>query len=163
MKRLWLVLGVVVPIGAIAVTIMLLAPKNPIPGPLRAELTSTLFVPSGPEVAVDRSSAKYDKTTKLLSFTVAYAGAQLVISEQPTPSQFTDIPDVYTKLVDGLNNYESFDVSVGTVHLTKPKQLGGKEAAVLNAQGTLMFVKADVDRTSDQWRIFFNHIEASSK
>ena len=149
-------------IGIIVVILLLILPKNPIPGPIRRQLTSTLLLPDGGGAVADRLSAKYDTKEKLLTFNVAFASTRLVVSEQPTPDQFVDIPAVYTKLVDGLNNYESFDVNVGTVHLTEPKELSGKQAAVINAKGTLLFAKPDKNLTSDQWRKFFNGLSASS-
>ena len=159
MKRLWWwIIAGVAAAGLIVIIILLVAPKNPIPGPIKQQLTSTLLVPKGGGAGVDRLSVKYDKANKLLTFNVAYAGTKMVMSEQPTPSQFVDIPAVYTKLVDGLNNYESFDVNVGTVNLTQPKELGNKQAAVLNAKGTLLFAKPDKNLSSDQWRVFFNHL-----
>ena len=159
MKRLWWwIIGGVAVLGLITIVILLVAPKNPIPGPIKKQLTSTLLVPRGGGAVVDRASVNYDRNQKLLIFNVAYVGIKLVVSQQPTPDQFVDIPDVYTKLIDGLNNYSSFDSSIGTVHLTKPTQAHGGQWGVLNTKGTLMFVKPDKNLTDDQWRTFFNHV-----
>src|SRR4051794_10749863 len=101
MKRLWwmIVIGVA-GLGVVVIVILLLAPKNPVPGPVRKQLSSTLFVPREAGAEVDRQSVKYDGSQKLLTYNVTYAGTSLVVSEQPTPEQFIDIPDVYKKLVD---------------------------------------------------------------
>jgi hypothetical protein len=80
----------------------------------------------------------------------------MVLSEQPTPDSFTDVPQVYDKVVDSMQEYQKFDVDVGTVHLTRPPSLNGKQAAVLNTKGTLLFAKPDKDLSEDQWRRFFN-------
>ncbi|MBW4061803.1 hypothetical protein HJC99_04515 [Candidatus Saccharibacteria bacterium] len=161
MKRLWWwVVGAVLVVGLIVIMGLLLAPKNPIPGPIKKQVTSTLLMPRGAGAVVDRQSVKYDSAQKLLTFNVAYAGTSIVVSQQPTPDQFVDIPAVYTKLIDSLVNYQSFDTSIGTVHLTQPKQLNGKQAAVLNTMGTLMFAKPDKNLSDDQWRSLFNHMAA---
>jgi hypothetical protein len=156
-KRLWWLISGVVVFGMVIIIALLLAPKNPIPGPIRKQLTTTLLVPNGSAV-VDRLSATYNSKEKLLIYSVAFAGTKLVVSEQPTPESFVDVPQVYLKVLEGLNNYQSFDVNVGTVHLTQPKELQGKQAAILNTKGTLMFVKPAKNLTDDQWRQYFNHI-----
>jgi hypothetical protein len=161
MKRLWWwVTSGVVAVGLIILVILLVLPKNPIPGQIKAQVTSTLLVPQGSGILVDRLGVKYDAKDKLLTYTATYAGTKLTVSEQPTPDQFVDIPAVYTKLTDGLNNYLSFDANIGTVHLTLPKELAGKQAAVVNTKGTLMFVKPDTNLSDDQWRKFFNAVSA---
>jgi hypothetical protein len=156
MKRLWWVVGGAVLIGAVLIMAILVAPKSPIPPAVQKSLTSTLLVPKSSDIVVSRESSKYDSKDKLLSFSVAYAGTSIVMSEQPTPTQFVDIPAVYDKVVEGMTNYSSFDVNIGTVHLTTPKQLAGKQAAVLNTKGTLLFAKPGKNLTDDQWRKFFN-------
>jgi len=143
-------------LGIAAIVVLLLLPKPPIPGSIKKQLASTLLVPKDSRFLVDRQSAKYDASLKLLTFNTTVFGKQVVISEQPSPSTFTDIPDYYSKLVNGMNDYSDFDTAVGTIHLTRPIQLGGKQAAVLNAKGTLLFAKSATDLSDDQWRQFFN-------
>jgi len=65
----------------------------------------------------------------------------------------------YDKVVTSMNGYGKFDCDSGTVHLTRPKDLAGKQAAVMNAKGTLMFVKPASDLSEDQWRKLFNGLE----
>jgi hypothetical protein len=162
MKRLWYGVGIILVVGVIAATAILLAPKSPIPPSLRNQVTSTLLVPEGGGYSLNRDSAKYDKDKKVLTYTASYAGTKLVVSEQPTPSEFVDVPEVYDKVTAGMNNYQTFDSGIGTVHLTQPKQLSGKQAAVLNTKGTLMFVKPENALTDDQWRLWFNHIQVAN-
>ena len=163
MKHLWrnIVLGTL-GVGLVVIVVLLVAPKSPIPPTVTKQLTSTLLVPKGGGAVIDRESANYSKSEKLLIYTVAYAGTSIIVSEQPTPDSFIDIPDVYTKLVDGMNNYQTFEVNAGTVHLTRPKNLNGKQAAVLNAKGTLLFAKPAADLSDDQWRVLFNHLQVSN-
>jgi len=159
MKRLWLIIGSLVTIGLVVIGVMLVAPKPPVPVEIKRAVTSTIMVPQVREVEVSRDSMIYDSKLKLLSFTVAAYGVKTVVSEQPTPESFIDIPQVYDKVVTNMNEYSKFDSDSGTVHLTRPKDLKGKQAAVMNAKGTLMFVKPDRDLSDEQWRKLFNGLE----
>ncbi len=158
-KWFWINIAVVIGIGTIVITGLLVAPKPPIPGPIKTQVTSTILVPGSKDIVTDSDSVKYASKEKLLSFNVTINGAKLVISEQPTPESFIDIPQVYDKVVAGMNEYEKFDTEVGTVHLTRPKELNGKQAAVLNTKGTLLFAKPDSNLSSDQWRQLFKAME----
>lgn len=160
-RRLRVIIGVVVSVGIVLIVGLWLFPdKPPIPGPIKAKLTSTLLVPRGGDYQVKRESAKYDPKLKVLTYEVAINGVgSAVVSEQPTPDSFIDIPQVYDKVVANMNEYGTFDSDIGTVHLTRPKDLGGKQAAVMNAKGTLMFVKPERDLSDDQWRKLFNGLE----
>jgi len=159
MKRLWLIIGSLVTIGLVVIGVMLVAPKPPVPVEIKRAVTSTIMVPQVREVEVSRDSMIYDSKLKLLSFTVAAYGVKTVVSEQPTPESFIDIPQVYDKVVTNMNEYSKFDSDSGTVHLTRPKDLKGKQAAVMNAKGALMFVKPDRDLSDEQWRKLFNGLE----
>jgi hypothetical protein len=159
MKRLWLIVGSLAAIGLVVIVVMLLAPKPPVPVDVKRAVTSTILVPQAREVDVSRESMAYNSQLKLLSFTTVAFGVKAVVSEQPTPESFIDIPQVYDKVVTNMNEYSKFDSDSGTVHLTRPKDLGGKQAAVMNAKGTLMFVKPERDLSDDQWRKLFNGLE----
>lgn len=146
-------------IGSVVIGVMLIAPKPPVPAEVKRAVTSTLMVPQVRDVDVARESMKYDGSLKLLTYTVSAYGVKTVVSEQPTPENFIDIPQVYDKVVEGMNEYSKFDTDSGTVHLTRPKELNGKQTAVMNAKGTLMFVKPEKDLSDDQWRKFFGSLE----
>jgi hypothetical protein len=137
---------------------MLALPKSPIPGSIKLKLTSSLLLPSRARANIDRGSAKYDSSLKVLSFTGLVDGKNLVIAEQPTPEQFVDIPAAYEKVLGSMNDYSDFDTTMGTVHLTKPDELHGGQTAVLNAKGTLLFAKSASGLSTDQWRQFFNSV-----
>ena len=156
------VLVVVASSFVVAGLVFTLLPRNSIPASVRTQLTSTLLLPSGGGVVINLDLAKYDAPNKLLTFTVNYAGTVVVFSEQPTPDTFVDIPDAYNKLINGLDSYESFDTTLGTVHLTRPKKLNGKQMAVLSAKGTLLFAKATDTLTSDQWRQLCTRIDIAN-
>jgi hypothetical protein len=159
MKRLWFVVLGVTSVGAVAIVGMLLAPKPPIPTPVKRQVTSTILIPKISDAVVDRQSVKYDKSLKLLSYTAIVYGVKTVVSEQPTPDSFVDIPQVYDKVVSSMGEYKTFEVDVGTVHLTRPKELNGKQAAVLNTKGTLLFAKPEQDLSDDQWRKLFGSFD----
>jgi hypothetical protein len=73
-----------------------------------------------------------------------------------------NIPGALGKFVEAMNNYQSFETTVGTVHLTKPKSQNGKQAAVLNIKGTLLFARAESNLSDDQWQAFFNHLQVQN-
>ena len=73
------------------------------------------------------------------------------ITEQPTPDTFTDIPAFSQKFFEQAGEYKSFDSVNGTVHLLHP-QKGVKDAAAMNAKGTLMFVNPQIGFSEDEWR-----------
>ena len=155
MKRFRYAFVGVVAIGLIAIIILLLAPKSPVLPAIKRQLTSTLLLPQGGGIRVDPASVKYDASTKYLSYTASYAATTLTASEQPTPETFIDIPQTYDKVILSMGTYKSFDVGVGTVHITKPQNTNSQQVGVINAKGTLMFVRASKDLTDDQWRLFF--------
>lgn len=159
MKRLWLIMMGVTAIGLLVIIVMLLGPKPPVPAEIKRAVTSTLLVPKARDVAVNRESMKYDSQLTLLTYSAIAYGVKTVVSQQPTPESFIDIPQVYDKVVASMNEYKKFDTDSGTVHLTRPKDLGGKQAAVMNTKGTLMFVKPERDLSEDQWRKLFNNLE----
>jgi hypothetical protein len=158
-KPFFIGVSVFVVMGIITITALLLAPKNPLPGTIRKQANFVILAPVSGPAAVDRESAKYDTSLKLLSYNVALDGVQVVVSQQPTPESFSDIPQVYDKVLSNMNEYLKFDVIVGTVHVTRPKDLAGKQAAVMNTKGTLFFAKPDKDLSEEQWRRFFKGID----
>lgn len=158
MKRLWLIFGGVTAVGLVVIVVMLLGPKPPVPAEIKRAVTSTILVPQARNVTVARESMKYDPQLKLLTYSAVAYGIKTIVSQQPTPESFIDIPQVYDKVVASMNEYKKFDTDSGTVHLTRPKDLGGKQAAVMNAKGTLTFVKPERDLSEDQWRKLFNNL-----
>lgn len=159
MKRLRLIVVIVAVLGLVVIVAMLLGPKPPVPAEVKRAVTSTILIPKTRNVVVSRESMSYNSQIKLLTYQAIVYGTKTVVSEQPTPESFIDIPQVYDKLVASMNEYSKFDSTSGTVHLTRPSNLKGKQTALMNAKGTLMFVKPESDLTEDQWRKFFNGIE----
>lgn len=165
MKSLWLkVLGGIAGVILIAVLSIIVygkvtASSDGVPKAITSQLTSALIMPDTSTTTIDETSYKYDPSSKLFSYTAVYADSHLVFSEQPAPESFTDIPEAYQKVLESMNNYSSFDSTIGTVHLTKPPNSAGKQTAVLNAKGTLLFAKSDRNLDSDQWRALFKSVD----
>ena len=95
----------------------------------------------------------------MLSFSAKRpSGVKISFSEQPTPGSIVDIPQVYDKLVDSLQPYNTFDSVNGKVALTHPNNLNGGQTAVMNDKGTLIFVRPTKDLTDTEWRQVFNSL-----
>jgi hypothetical protein len=152
-------LAIIAAAGLVVVIVIVLWPKPPIPNKIKSQLTSTLMLPQDKQFNINRKTVKYDSGLKLLTFNATVFGKTIIVSEQPTPDQFTDVPQVYTKVLDGMDDYDDFDVNVGSVHLTTPPQLNGKQAAVLNTKGTLIFAKPSASLSGSQWRQFFTSFQ----
>jgi hypothetical protein len=133
-----------------------LRPKTIVPNTISSQLTITLFVPQVHDIAAARATVKYDSSLQLLTFIVPMDGTMLTVSEQPTPDSFVDVPAVYTKTIESMEGYETFDSAQGTVDLTRPTNNDNKQVAVMNTKGTLLFIKANRDLTTDQWKQFFH-------
>lgn len=142
----------------VLLTVQVLKPKPPIPKSITSQANFIILVPISPAIVIDSKSAGYNSSLKLIDYNVTMQGVKTVVSEQPAPSVFTDVPATYEKTLASMNQYSQFDSLEGAVYLTKPQQLAGKQAAVLLSKGTLMFVKPSSDLTDDQWRQFFNSL-----
>lgn len=116
---------------------------------------AVLLVPGKGAGEVVPQTPSYDDKLKQITYTVQYVGASIVVSEQPTPEAFVDVPAVYDKMVETMKTYASFDTDIGKVYLTKPDNLGGHQAAVINTKGTLLLAKTDRDLSDAQWRSLF--------
>ena len=132
-----------------------------IPTGIKKQINFLVLVPNKTaQVTIDKKSIKYDAKDKLLIYSTQMTnGIKLTISEQATPESFTDVPQVYDKLIESLFQYSAFDSVNGKVFLTHPKELKGGQSAVMNAKGTLMFVKPSKDIDIDTWRHFFNNTD----
>jgi hypothetical protein len=156
-----IVIGVLV-VGAVVIVVLLLLPnKQPVPSTIKRQLGSTLLVPMGSSYTGVHDSAKFDGSTKLLSYRVTIAGApSATVSEQPAPSQFTDIDGYYSQFISDLGEYKSFGSTAGTVYLIHPKNAPKTQVAVLTEAGTLMFVKPDANLSDSQWQAFFSAVQS---
>ena len=132
----------------------------PVPERIQDQLDFLVLYPSvADDVVVDKGSMKYDASTGVLSFIVQTYGVANTITQQATPESFNDIPQYYTKTVERMNGYSSFDSAIGRVDLTRPSDLGGDQIAVMNTKGVLLFAHPEKDLTQSQWRKIFNNME----
>lgn len=132
-----------------------------IPPEIDRQVSFVVFLPSSADYDVKIGSINFDSTEKVLGFEAVSKqdGSQLTFSEQAAPDTFTDIPQYYDKLVEAMGQYRQIDTYNGRVTLTKPAELNGKQTAVLNAKGTLMFVRPSRELSDDEWRKIFNNLE----
>ena len=140
--------------------IILLKPNSPIPKDISSQLKFSPFLASGDAKVLGAvSDVSYSASSEVLAYNLNYDGVKMVVSQQPTPESFTDVPQVYDELLKKLNSQESFEVSIGKVSITLPTELKGGQTAVMNSKGVLMFVKPDKNLTRDQWRDFFSKLK----
>lgn len=160
-KLLIITVCLIIVLAGAALAFSKLTKKTPVISPfIKSQLSSPIFLPSQKDFTVEPNSVTFDVREKLLTFTAVSIKDQtrLVITQQPTPDTFTDIPQYYDKLVEAMGQYKQFDSLNGKVTLTKPTELKGGQTAVLNQNGTLMFVRPNKDLNDDDWRRFFNSL-----
>ena len=162
MKRIWILIAGFCLIAIVVGSYLLLRPKPFVPKGIESKLSSVTFIPVSPQVVNQHATVKYNSNLKLLTYKATVFGVNTVISEQPTPESFTDVPEVYQKVLDSWNQYQAFDTAQGTVYLTRPGGPNANEVGVMNTKGTLMFVKPDKNLTNAQWRQVFNSLQISS-
>lgn len=161
MKRAWWwISGVLSAFVVIGLALWVWRPQPFLPSGVTAAYPAAVLIPNKQDAALVEGSAAYDKPAKMLSYTVKLAGTNVVISEQPTPENFVDVPQMYDQLVAQMAEYQKFDAAVGTVHLTRPANLAGRQTAVLNTKGTLLFAKAEANLSDDAWRTLFRSFAA---
>jgi len=161
---IWLITSGAVAVGLVlAIVLVALRPRMPIPESILQKLNFSVFYPGGHSTyKVDQNSITYSSSDKVLIFHAKSDDNDLTISEQATPDSFNDIPDYYTKLLEKLNDYKDFDSVSGKVALTRPQELKGAQSAVFNSRGVLMFVHPAHDLSNDDWRKFFDSIEQAT-
>jgi len=170
-KKRWAIRSGLVLFGICAVlgityTVMRITTKSPLISPeLRKQLSYGVYIPTqSGDYIIDRKSLSYSPPTQQLTYHVKQiSGVDILLSMQPTPESFTDVPQVFDELMTKLRQYSSFDSVQGKVYLTHPVELNGKQSAVLNAKGTLMFAKPNKDLTDSEWKKFFNGLDLSVK
>ncbi|HUP26461.1 MAG TPA: hypothetical protein VM124_02320 [Candidatus Limnocylindrales bacterium] len=157
--RYWLIFVATLVLAAVLLVFFL--QRTPlIPDGIRKQVSFVILYPEKKsQTVVDRPSLKYDSGQHTLSYRAKVGSGNLVISEQPTPENFTDIPQLYDKVLEQMHSYESLDTRYGKVALTKPDTSNNNQVGVINTNGTLMFVRAEQDLTTEQWRQFFNSLQ----
>lgn len=108
-----------------------------------------------PEVGVVQNTVAYNAQTKSLSYT-ARQPITMIVSQQPTPTEFADIEGYSTTFYNGLGQYSTVSTEYGQAHLTKPDGDRGANVAVLNSGGSLIFISSQELRTDNQWQTIIN-------
>jgi hypothetical protein len=101
----------------------------------------------------------YDAASGVLTLSLKNADNTLVLTQQSSPQVFSDVPQQYARMLATMNQYAEVQTSFGTVALTRPKELNGGQAAVINKTGTLLFAKPTQDLNNEQWTEFFNNLQ----
>jgi hypothetical protein len=133
-----------------------------VPKDIKQQVTYTIFKPADTSNFVaDKSTIKYDPKLKSLSYRAMQKGTAsgLTFSFQEAPEVFADVPQAFSKFADDLHQYSSFDSIQGKVSLTKPPELQGGQSAVMNAKGTLMFIKPDKNLSDSDWKQLFSNMD----
>jgi hypothetical protein len=131
-----------------------------IPPSVKKQVSFAIYWPNKTTLTNDQTTIKYDPPNKFLSFvSTTQNGSKIIISQEATPESFTDIPKVYDKFIAGLQQYSNFDSVNGRVFLVHPKELKGQQTAVMNAKGTLLFMRPDKDISDDTWKQIFNNLD----
>lgn len=148
--------------SALAVHIVIVSRLNPVMPPgVRDQAKFVVYYPvKNGAIKIDKSTFKYDKGNELLSY-IGYTGSKnkLIISEQPTPDALIDGQPAYDLLISRLQGYSSFNSINGKVSLTRPKEFRGTSFAVMNAKGTLFFIRPAKNLPDKDWQHIFNSLE----
>lgn len=134
--------------------------SSEIPAAIEKHIAFQVFAPSvpGDTWTVPEDLIRYNTSQGLLSITTVSNSNQIVLSEEPTPQIFANIPQYYPTLISGLNSYDQLQIGLGTIYLTHPKELHGGQTAVMNTSGTLVFARPLHDLSNSQWESFFNNL-----
>lgn len=139
-------------------SLLLFYDKDPIiPAEIKKHITFQVYIPEKSNL-IQTESIKYDETQGILSFTAYRGNNKLYFTQQSTPDPIKDIPQYYAALLGKLNEYSEFKSNIGTVTLTKPKELNGNQTAVINAHDTLMFIRPEANITDNEWKEFINSL-----
>jgi hypothetical protein len=159
MKKISLpVIGLIFLALVVLAIFMILRSSGVVPKEILKQLNYSVFYPQQSQLSqIQLNSFKYDKSIKVLFFTVIFDGRHITFAEQSSPDSFAADPNFYPSLVKSLGGYASFDTLYGRADLTRPKQIAS-ETGVMNAKGTLLFAKSDGDLSEDNWKLLFNSL-----
>jgi hypothetical protein len=137
------------------------ANRPTIPSAVSSKVNFVMFYPQpSKKIIIDTKTFKYDTSLKQFSFIVNFQGHAITFAEQPTPEQFSDIPQYFPTLLDKMRSYATFENAIGQVALTRPAEVKN-QVAVMNSKGTLTFAQTNGDMSADQWRELFNNLKLS--
>ena len=162
-KWRWVMLGIAIALALALLALYLRILAQPFPRSVLRQASFGIWYPPSSDLgyAVDRQTIKYSNSSgdRLVSFVANNHTNTLTFTEQAQPESFTDVPDVYTKLIQKLQGYATIESVNGQVDLTRPTELHGAQTAVLKAKGTLIFIKPNQNLSVDQWRQLINNLD----
>jgi hypothetical protein len=164
MKNIRLIGGVVVGLLVVLGGVLLVyhaMDRGPLPASISKHVKFGVFYPDVHSYLVDKSTISYNSNTQVLSYSTSVANKKVVINQQAEPDVFQDAGqevNLYQKLLDKMRQYQEMGTDAGTVTLTRPEELKGAQAAVMDQKGTLLFAQPAGDLTADQWKSFFNSL-----
>jgi hypothetical protein len=132
-----------------------------IPKAIKSQLSFPVLFLNKPVGALSlvEGSIKYSDQpggSKVFSYIVSANGNRITISEQAYPEIL-----IYDKLANSINPYSEVGTLYGKVSLGRPKNSGGKQAAVLKyADSTLIFAQPSKDLSDDKWQQLFNSLNS---
>lgn len=140
--------------------------NNPLPSAIKNQLSfKALYPPSASSlIKIDSASYNYQASDKVLTFTVNYAGSDVIFSQQPAPDSLGSGKDVYYQVL-GIHPYAQFKTNLGLVALTKFFKTGdlkpSGQSGVLATEGTLLTANTTGNLTNEQWKDLFNSLSIS--
>lgn len=162
MKRLISGIAILLIIGGVIAYFVLAKHPGPFAKKVNAPVSFIIFYPDNKATgySIDSSTIHYEAATKVLSYNAVSNTDRLIITEQVTPDQVSEIPQYWSALVTKLQVYKEFDTINGHVALTHPVELKGGQSALFNGEGTFMFIHPTKDLTVDQWRFLLNSLDS---
>jgi hypothetical protein len=155
MKRWWLLIAIVVSLEFVGGIFLYAARPPRLPPDIYGAVRFPVLTPQTAVMRIDPASATYDAGTRVLQYQGRAFDGRLTVNQQPAPAEFVATPSKYDDLARSLNQYQTLETHLGSVRLARPKDLGGRQVAVLNAAGTLIFIYPTFDLGAQQWSSLF--------
>jgi hypothetical protein len=156
MKRWWLIVAIIVGLELMGGAIMYFVHPPTIPASIYEAANFPVLTPRASILRLDSASVVYDANTRVLRYQVRAFNGNLTINQQPAPVSFINNPSQYDDLTHSLNQYQTLETHLGTMYLARPKDLAGRQVAVLNTAGTLIFIYPSFELGTQQWTRLFS-------
>jgi hypothetical protein len=129
---------------------------NPIPIPLRSELTFSPFVIPEKVQSYTVSDYKFntaENKVQILTYVVhAQDGINVSVSEYQQPSEFTDIPEYKDRFLSNIiKQYATVQTASGNIYLGRLPKQDNRQLGVMLERGLLVFLNPDKELSETQW------------
>jgi hypothetical protein len=159
-KNISLPLVSIITIVLITVAVVIFYATRPpvIPKSILKQINFAIFYPPiNQQTTIETSTFKYAKSLGQVSFIVNFSGQHITFAEQSSPDSFAADPNFYPAFVQKLGGYATFTSVNGRVDLARPAQVDA-ETGIMNAKGTLLFVKSTSNLSENNWKLLFNSL-----